>query len=257
MTPAPSSLAAQGLSVDLAAEPWRYPGPPARASGVLLGDRFEPVPDDGTPDALAPRIDAMLRSASAPRLAGRHAVVAVGSNAAPGVLAAKLRRGGADPVAPMVRGRMKDVAIGHSAHVSRPGYVAAAPYRAAGAHTDVVVALLTDAQVRCLDVTEPNYARRGVEAHLDVPAATIRSCTLYVSRRGVLAAPRGGVLPLGPQRRLWAGLRAHGALPAGLPADDRALAAALAADARRRAHVRSRLLGLDLVRDDGLEGDAA
>jgi hypothetical protein len=235
MTPAPSSLAAQGLSVDLAAEPWRYPGPPARASGVLLGDRFEPVPDDGTPEALAPRLDAVLRSANAPRLAARHAVVAVGSNAAPGVLGAKLRRAGADPAA----------------------HVAAAPYRAAGARTDVVVALLTDAQVRCLDATEPNYVRRRVDARLDVPVEVVRSCSLYVSRRGVLAGSRGGVVPLGPQRHLWAGLRAHGALPAGLPADDRALAAALAADARRRAHVRSRLLGLDLVRDDGLEGDAA
>lgn len=256
MTPPPSSLAAQGLAVDLAAEPWRYPGPPAPAAGVLLGDHFAPVPDDGTADTLGPRLDAVLRTVRAPRLVGRHAVVAVGSNAAPGVLATKLRRGGVDVVAPMVRGRVAGVAIGHSAHVSRAGYVAAAPYRAAGAHTDVVVALLTDAQVRCLDATEPNYVRRRVEARLDVPADGVGSCTMYVSRRGVLAGPLG-VLPLGSQPRLWAGLRSRGVLPPGSPTDDRALAAALAADARRRAHVRSRLLRLDLVRDAGLEDRAA
>ncbi|WP_277210303.1 hypothetical protein [Isoptericola croceus] len=249
----PPSLDTQGLAVDLVAEPWRYPGPPAPAAGVLHGDRFEPMPHDVAPVALAPRLDAALRSARAPRLGGRHAVVAVGSNAAPGVLGAKLRRAGVDAVAPMVRGRVVDVAVGHSAHVSRAGYVAAAPYRAAGARTDVVVALLTDAQVGCLDATEPNYARLPVVAELDVPH-DVASCSLYVSRRGVLASPRGGVLPVGPQRRLWAHLRARGALAAGLPVDERALAAALAADARRRAHVRSRLLRLDLVRDAGLTG---
>lgn len=253
VTCAPAPLAAQDLAVDLTAEPWRYPGPPAPGPGVLLGDRFAAVADDdGTPDATAARLDAVLRRAGAPGLAGRHAVMAVGSNAAPGVLAAKLRRGRADAVVPLVRGRLCDVAVGHSAHVSRAGYVAAAPYRSPGARTDVVVALLTGAQVRCLDATEPNYVRRHVAGAAGVTPAHAEPCSLYVSRRGVLSWPGHETLPLRSQARLWAGLRACGAVPDALPADHRALAATLAADAGWRAQVGARVLRLGLVRDAGL-----
>jgi hypothetical protein len=265
MTPAHPLLATPGLAVDLAAEPWRYPGPRAPGAGVLLGDAFEPlsdgVPDDGAPDVLGRRLEAVLAAAGVPGLAARTAVVAVGSNGAPAVLAAKLRRGGGDPVAPMLPGRVADLAVGHSAHVSRAGYVAAAPYRAPGARTAVVVVLLTADQVRCVDATEPNYARRRVDVALDAPLPMRLPGALYVSRRGVLAgapaAPGGEVLTLRPQRRVWAHLRAAGALPPGLPDDDRDLAVALAADASRREVVRTRLQALGLVRRCGLSRRAA
>jgi hypothetical protein len=266
MTPARPVLATPGLAVDLAAEPWRYPGPRAPGAGVLLGDVFEPllsdgVPDDGAPDALGRRLEAVLAAAGAPGLAARTAVVAVGANGAPAVLAAKLRRGGAQPVAPMLPGRVADLAVGHSAHVSRAGYVAAAPYRAPGARAPVVVVLLTADQVRCVDATEPNYARRRADVALDAPLPLRLAGALYVSRHGVLAggpaAPGGEVLTLGPQRRVWAHLRAAGALPPGLPDDDRDLAVALAADASRREEVRTRLHALGLVRRCGLSRRAA
>lgn len=252
MTRPPAPFAAQDLAVDLAAEPWRYPGPPAPGPGVLLGDRFAAVADDGDRDVTAARLETVLRRTGAPRLAGRHAVMAVGSNAAPGVLAAKLRRGRVDAVVPLVRGRLWDVAVGHSAHVSLGGYVAAAPYRSPGARTDVVVALLTGAQVRCLDATEPNYVRRHVPGAADLTPAHAGRCSLYVSRRGVLAWPGHDVLTLRSQARLWAGLRARGAVPDALPAEHRALAAALAADAAWREQVRARVVRLGLVREAGL-----
>lgn len=90
-------------------------------------------------------------------LSGRVPVAAVGSNASPTVLRAKLgallRTG-----LPVARATVRYLGIGHSAHVSTRGYVAAAPFRRAGA-APVTVAWLDAAQLEAMDATEPNYRR--------------------------------------------------------------------------------------------------
>jgi hypothetical protein len=167
----------------------------------------------------------------------------VGSNASPGVVRTKLAD--TDTTVPMVRAALTDVAIGHSAHLSLPGYVAAAPYRCPGSRTEVVVTFVTDAQLERLDQTEPNYTRRRLVVGLELDdGSRPRESWLYVSRRGVIALPGGKILPLGTQADLWAVLG---------EVDDvlRSFAVPDGAPARREA-VRERLLELRMVRPSGL-----
>ena len=125
---------------------------------------------------------------------GRTAVAAVGSNASPAVLVRKLGPGGPGVVV-LETGRLPGILVGHSAHVSRGGYIPAAPYAGAGT-TEVVIGWFQPAQLALLDATEPNYERRHLDAGVDV----------YVSRWGVIAV--GGVpLPLCTQDELLARLR--------------------------------------------------
>ncbi|HSP61070.1 MAG TPA: hypothetical protein VLO09_08420 [Ornithinimicrobium sp.] len=88
---------------------------------------------------------------------GRTPVVAVGSNAAATVLAAKLGGLLAAGV-PMGTATVDGLHIGHSAHVSARGYVAAAPARGARVQP-VTVCWFDPAQLQELDATEPNYRR--------------------------------------------------------------------------------------------------
>jgi hypothetical protein len=148
-----------------------YPGTPAPASGVLDGDRFW----------IGRELD---------RLDDRTLVLAVGSNAAPSVLADKLRRVGVTGSVGMVRTEVARLAVGHSAHVSRRGYIPAALYAAAG-HLTPVGLWLTEPQRAAIDATEPNY--HCLELHPDDHPLRVelgeppRTFGVYVSRRGVLA----------------------------------------------------------------------
>ena len=89
----------------------------------------------------------------------RVAVVAIGSNASPTVMRAKLARAGCSLVVPMTVGVLGNVAVGHSAHVGVLGYMPAAPMRRAGATTPVVVSFLDERQLHAIDDTERNYDR--------------------------------------------------------------------------------------------------
>lgn len=178
--------------LDLSATPWDYPGTPPAASGLLDGDRFVPRPPADLVD--------LARD--------RTLVVAVGSNASPAVMRRKLARHGVGGTVPLVAATMRGIAVGHSAHVSRPGFVAAAPYLAADAVTPVYVTLLDADQMRCLDLTEPNYVRRrlaGGRCALALDGGTTPAeFDLYDSRWGVLARPGAAVVPLGTQTALHA-----------------------------------------------------
>ncbi|WP_289017394.1 hypothetical protein [uncultured Ornithinimicrobium sp.] len=120
----------------------------------------------------------------APDLQGRTPVVAVGSNASPTVLRAKLG-GLLGTGLPMTLTRVEGLQIGHSAHVSARGYVAAAPVRARPG-TDVgagtfVVCWFDQAQLARVDGTEPNYRRVRLDRTGERTAAQV-----YTSVHGVL-----------------------------------------------------------------------
>jgi len=89
----------------------------------------------------------------------RNRVLSVGSNASPEVMWRKMTAAGVTSALAMTITRHEGVAIGHSAHVSLPGYIAAAPYRCARCVRRFVALHLDDDQLAALDATEPNYVR--------------------------------------------------------------------------------------------------
>jgi hypothetical protein len=221
------------FSDDPLAAPARYPGPPAPGSGLLVDGRFEPL----SPDELG--------RLGQPPYDDRVLVVAVGANASPAVLDRKLRREGLARRVPFLAATLTGVAVGHSAHVSVPGYVPAAPYAATGVSTPVMASLLDAEQVDCLDRTEPNYVRRTL--HADGFALRLdggdrpRDFDLYDGRWGVLAPPGGSPITLSDQIGLHTHLAAH--WPAyiellGAARDPESAVLVLAQDASLRARVR-------------------
>lgn len=190
-------------------------------------------------------------------------VVAVGSNASPEVLVRKL----ADhlthgiPIAPAV---VQDLLVGHSAHVSARGYIAAAPARVEGTSTPVAVCWFDAAQLAALDATEPNYRRvalpDGMPCRLspervpdtqvpgeaaDASGTQVVPAQVYDSVHGVLGED-GAVLPLRHQAGVLAWL-AERLPPEGLPADHAALA-----DPEVRERVRQAVIDAGLRAPSGL-----
>lgn len=138
------------------------------------------------------QLDHLLAAEGAAPLAERTLVVAVGSNQAPAVIARKYARAARQvrPATPFVPCTVAGLAVGHSAHASRGGYVAAAPYRRPGARTELVASWFDAEQLAVLDETEPNYHRLEVDAaqhpvHL-VTGQQPACYSLYASRWGVL-----------------------------------------------------------------------
>lgn len=114
---------------------------------------------------------------------GRTPVVAVGSNASPTVLRAKLG-GLLGTGLPMTLARVEGLQVGHSAHVSARGYVAAAPVRArpgADVAGTFVVCWFDEAQLARVDGTEPNYRRVPLDRTGERTAVQV-----YTSVHGVL-----------------------------------------------------------------------
>jgi hypothetical protein len=213
-------------SDDLSATPWRYPGTAPEYAGLLHGGRYtrlapvagRPVGEarldrakdapkgrsssGRSPSSSKPRpagpgtesLDEALRALGVPGTGERYLVVAVGSNASPAVMRRKLAHGGVSTTLPMVGGIVEDLGVGHMARVSRRGYLAAAPLLLPGGSTRVYASLLDDAQLECIDATEPGYVRRHVGADRCVltldggerPAAF----DLYVATGGVIARPQ-------------------------------------------------------------------
>ncbi|MFG1948328.1 hypothetical protein [Nonomuraea sp. NPDC048826] len=162
---------------DPMASPLTYPGRVPDASGVLVDGAYLPLAESGE------------------AMAGRHPVVAVGSNAAPGQLWRKFAGHAIRPVVPMTRADVVGVVPGVSAHVSRWGYVPAAPVAVPGEVSRLFVLWLDDRALAALDLTEPNYRRRRLPA--DRHPVTLESgarlpwCFAYVGRHGCLTDGRG------------------------------------------------------------------
>jgi hypothetical protein len=129
--------------------PVLYPWQATERSGVLAEGRFVPTNE----------IDWVLTGDGAAPLADRHRVLSIGSNASPEVMSRKMARAGVTTPLAMTITRHEGVAVGHSAHVSLPGYIAAAPYRCARCVRRFVALHLDDDQIAALDATEPNYDR--------------------------------------------------------------------------------------------------
>jgi hypothetical protein len=234
-------LAELGLVCDLRRSPADYPGPRAPHAGVLVGDAFHALDDPGD-------LDRVLAAHGGVPTAGRTAVVAVGSNAAPGVMVRKLG-GTAVPFLPMV---VRGVGAGHSAHVSVPGFVAAAPFAAAGLVVELVVSLLDEAQLAALDATEPNYTRCVADASADGWDGPLE---VYDSHWGVIAEPGGAPIALGTQAELLARLRDRWApYPhvVGSTAEPGAVLAGWASSEKRRRWARDELAATGWVRASGL-----
>ena len=138
----------------------------------------------------------------------RRPVIAVGSNASPGRLRLKLAAVGGSWAVPMVPVRVSGVAVGCSGHISRGGYIAAAPYADAGSEATFVVSWLDDDQLRTVDGTEfPNYRRvllPGGGFPMTLPSGErLSAAHLYVSVHGLLADADGRPVPGGgPQADL-------------------------------------------------------
>jgi hypothetical protein len=213
--------------------------------------------EDDERDRYVP-LDVFLLDVSVAPVDRRWLVMAIGSNGAPDVLRRKFVRAGVRDVVPFITANLSDIAVGHSAHVSVAGYVAAAPFASPGATTPVVVSLLDAEQLRCLDDTEPNYRRRLVSGEhyaltVDVSGEQPESFLLYESKWGVLARRPGDAtpLPLGTQQQLLYVLAAgdaalrpalHRGQPPGRDGRDAgAVLAELAAGEDRREAVRARL----------------
>lgn len=185
---------------------------PSVSSALLLGTGvvdLEParevqVPSEELAQALVDTaaIEQALEQEGAPPLSERTLVVAVGSNQTPRTIARKYRRSGRElPVTtPFVRCTVRDLAVGHVAHVAALGYVPAAPYRAVGERMELVATWFDDEQLAVVDATEPNYDRlRLPAARFPVHLATgerPEHFDVYASRWGVLALEDGAPIPL-------------------------------------------------------------
>lgn len=207
-------LGALGLARDPIGDPLVYPGRPPAESGLLAGDRFLTLREEhGAPpgDRRLPggeTLDDALRGAGGPRLADRHPVLAVGSNGSPAQVHRKLT-GRAPVLVPMTYAEVTGLVPGVSAHVSRPGYVPAAPVLTPGATARLIVLWLDEDQLAVVDATEPNYRRLrtpdAVRVSLDgVPVG----CGLYAGRHGCLTDRRGRPFRLTAQAALLAALLA-------------------------------------------------
>ncbi len=201
-----------GGAVDLFADdpmarPLTYPGRVPAGSGVLMDDAYVPLRVEGGEQdrwrADGVSLGALLAREGAEPMCGRHRVVAVGSNAAPGQLRAKFRDHGVRPLVPMTAADVTGVVPGVSAHVSRWGYVPAAPIAAPGETAGLFVLWLDEEQLAALDLTEPNYVRRPLAARVVVAAgAPLTGVFVYEGRHGCVADGHGRPRRLTSQRAL-------------------------------------------------------
>ncbi len=225
----------------MARDPWGYPWSDSLSAG-LIGPKGFRVGSPGV----------MPGGSTTP-------VVAVGSNASPRVLIDKLGSvlGHALPEQIVVQVHaVPGLRIGHSAHVSTRGYVAAAPFladldRPSLTHTTqnepsaYSVGWFSARHLAALDVTEPNYRRVLLPAEV----APVPGAQVYVSRHGVIGEDHRA-LTLRSQHDIYAWLRAR--LPC-LQARGNDHPGPYA-DASLRDQVRHDLARLGLVLPSGLDG---
>ncbi|HEY9164065.1 MAG TPA: hypothetical protein VIN57_05600 [Magnetovibrio sp.] len=129
----------------------------------------------------------------APQLAGRHAVIASGSNASPERLRAKFgeHRHLLEAGIPVLRAQLHDFDAVYSAHIANYGSIPATLAHAPGTVLDVFVTWLTDAQLERMHETEAvgvNYdfvRLSGIHLLCDSGAA-LTTAHAYLSKRGCL-----------------------------------------------------------------------
>ncbi len=182
-------------------------------------------------------------------------MLGVGSNRSDVVLGAKFAELGVSCVLALTPVRVGNLGVGHSAHISRRGYLAAAPIRDPGGWVDLTMGWLDEAQLDALDRTEPNYERVELSTR-DHPligfGADRPVWWVYRSRWGLLAASPGRYLPLASQpevQRLMSGMR--GLADLWPPGDPQTVIETLA-DPALRDHIREALRAAGSVLPSGL-----
>jgi hypothetical protein len=160
-------------------------------------------------------LDRYLRNAGGSPVASLVPVLAVGSNASPAQLRRKLANAGLPTLVPITAVRVSGLAVGVSAHVSRPGYLPATPVPDESAISDLWVVWLDAAALAAVDATEPNYERIRLPTRYPVRLTTgqpVRQGWVYLSRHGYL------INEAGEPRRLTDQATLISALLAGIPA---------------------------------------
>lgn len=188
-------MAAHDLPPSPVADPASYPGERPDADYLFSGDRIRPLTAaaDGWRLGTAGGEPAggLLDELLGGPLHLRHPVLAFGSNAAPAQLAAKF--GAVTTGIPVTRARLRGFALGHSPHVSVPGYIPWVLIDEPGTMLDCVVLWLDRQQQARLDVTEPNYHLVTVDPvryPLTVPAThAVIGYSAYRGRWGALRWP--------------------------------------------------------------------
>lgn len=260
------SLRELGLDQNPSDRPLSYPGRPVPGSCLLVGDWLYPLSDtqgtnvaewiiardgDGPLRALRIRhctIDGALHAADAAPIAVRTPVLAVGSNASPGQLVYKYSSWLVKPVIPISRVKVTGLAVAHSAHVSKPGYIPYVPVRSQFQREIELYALWLDTeQIQRMDQTEPNYRRltlgtQSVIVRLE-SGDSLRTVTLYAGLWGALRLVSAGPpVPATTQACLFTLLSStewfQDLVPESIDGPQSAIAA-LATDASRRECVRS------------------
>jgi hypothetical protein len=192
-------------------EPLTYPGRIPATSGVLIDTEFHSLWAAAAAEparwrmSSTPLSEVMQEQGGSP-MSARVPVVAVGSNAAPSQLFRKFGARSASPLIPVTLSDVSNLVPGVSAHVSKPGYIPAAPVKVPGAVSRLFVLWLDNAQLGILDDTEPNYWRRRLPTESCTvrleSGVTLPECFVYVGKHGCLLGTQGQPRQLTDQRTL-------------------------------------------------------
>lgn len=215
----PEAMAHGNRSPSPSVAPLTYPGVLPERPVLFYGDRFvELAPGD---------LD----------VSGRHAVLAVGSNAGRARLAEKLAQLPGEQLVPVVPCEIDGVAVAFTALVASYGSI---PYTAVpgeGVRSRTFVQFLDDAQLAVIDASEQPAYRRDHLTEARIELATGEALTevwAYVCGRGAIIDGDGELVSLRPQAEVLALLA--GWFPHLLPAAPADAVARLVADSdlRRR-----------------------
>lgn len=242
-----------------------YPWSPTSSAGVLTehGFRrsapFEPSGKAPAHPTLGTRrldeLDQWLRSERAPGLGDRIPVLGVGSNRSAVVLGAKFAELGISKLLALTPARVSNLGVGHSAHVSLRGYLAAGPAIDPGAESELTMSWLDEPQLLALDRTEPNYERIELAIE-DFPIVGLNAghgtFWLYRSRWGLLAGPAGGYQPLVSQPTVHRRLASIGGLADLFATSSPAAVVAAPSDPAQRQRVRDALRQAGAIVPSGL-----
>ena len=229
------SLAALDLLTSPRADPLSYPGKTLDFSYLWLDSWVYPLQSrvgfrlgqwrilvDGGPLAgkggmsrTTADLNRALLNADSVDVNSRYPVLAFGSNAAPAQLLDKFHRlKPAQRVIPVTRASVMGFVLGHSPHISNPGYLPYVVVNGCGAaDLDVFVLWLDSAQLSCSNETEPNYDLVPVPGDrypLTLESAeTISAYSAYKGKWGALQW-LGEIRPAraGTQREVFTGLAA-------------------------------------------------
>jgi hypothetical protein len=196
--------------------PLDYPGERPSTEVLLRGDRF---------------VDLDLAALD---VAGRHAVLAVGSNAGRARLVEKLGHLPGEQVVPVIPVDVEGLAVAFTPMVASYGSIPYTAVAGAGLRCRTYLQFLDDAQLEAIDASEQPAYRRDLltEVRVELPGGRVRGeVWAYVCLRGAIC-DAGELVSLRPQAEVLALLARW--LPDLVPADPVAAVDRLRAEPERR-----------------------